>query len=547
MFLNCARREFALVVRLAYSSEHAPLLKTIGENTISDGVTCNDYVFADGADTVLNPSTRSYRSLEFVALSVATKRNQHEIVRLLIEKGVDVNSAATGSTYETLPLYTSVHLGDLRTAQFLLANEADPNAYTSPWKTPALFGAVEAYVRPVTGRLWPGTEQEVQHASKSAVMTKLLLANQADISIKARFDMTVLCFAAKYGRPETIQSLLKAGAYNQLEGAPTFGGRYTPLMIASKKRHGAAVKLLLTSGADIKARSPVDASDALILAIQGDEQRWDHQSSPSTIKLLLENGADPNGGGGHQLPLCRAICYGNYLAVDLLLAAGADVGRQGDDGRTALDIWLAVRTGHWPLGGAPITWVVLSRIYNDAASQMLGALIESGAALDRLGPSGLTPMNEICSSRGLENEFRPSVIRAFLQHGADVNKSDVHGNTPLICACKNTDITEDERLEIIMDLQSYDADTELVNHEGDTALMAASVNTSYTLGDCRSIRALICDGASVYQRSTNGNASFTLACNSKNLSAERRSEVLGVLDRELAKLELGLPCVSSVI
>ncbi|WP_433222924.1 ankyrin repeat domain-containing protein [Dactylosporangium sp. CS-047395] len=66
------------------------------------------------------------------------------------------------------------------------------------------------------------------------------------------------------------------------------------------------------------------------------------QNRALAIELLLAAGADPDaesGTGDEGLPLCAAACWGHDAAVRALLAAGADPTRRedGGTGHTALE------------------------------------------------------------------------------------------------------------------------------------------------------------------------------------------------------------------
>ncbi|KAH7113154.1 hypothetical protein B0J13DRAFT_515595 [Dactylonectria estremocensis] len=83
-----------------------------------------------------------------------------------------------------------------------------------------------------------------------AAVVKLLLENGADVEAKDRFGQTSLSWAAAKGRKAVVKLLLEKGADVQAKDKE---GR-TPLWRAAGKGHEAVVKLLLEKGADVEAK-----------------------------------------------------------------------------------------------------------------------------------------------------------------------------------------------------------------------------------------------------------------------------------------------------
>ncbi len=133
------------------------------------------------------------------------------------------------------------------------------------------------------------------------------------------------------GDVATAAALLKNGAdcnSKNEEGAPV-------LMLAAGAGNLALVEALIKAGAEI------DAADergwtALMKALFNYEQ---NRGFPDVVSELIEAGADIE----HQVaygtrPLMIAAGYGEARVVEVLLAAGVDVGAKNEGGRTAKTI-----------------------------------------------------------------------------------------------------------------------------------------------------------------------------------------------------------------
>lgn len=133
------------------------------------------------------------------------------------------------------------------------------------------------------------------------------------------------------GDVATAAALLKNGAdcnSKNEEGA-------TVLMLAAGAGNLALVEMLIKAGAEVDA---VDANGwtALMKALFNYEQ---NRGFPDVVSELIEAGADIE----HQVsygtrPLMIAAGYGEARVVEVLLAAGVDVGAMNEGGRTAKTI-----------------------------------------------------------------------------------------------------------------------------------------------------------------------------------------------------------------
>jgi len=184
------------------------------------------FLMAHGADL----KTPVGGATPLLAAAMASDLN---MARLFVEKGVDVNAAtARGDT----PLQFAAATGNLALVKLLLAKGADVNAaniksnevrkgliglnhlspllYASPYATPELVktlidAGANVNAQDIRGMtpLMLAVASEVQNPD----VARLLLSRGCDIKAKSLTDETALDWASKYGDPDMIGLLQKAG------------------------------------------------------------------------------------------------------------------------------------------------------------------------------------------------------------------------------------------------------------------------------------------------------------------------------------------------
>jgi len=132
--------------------------------------------------------------------------------------------------------------------------------------------------------------------------------------------------AAQQGNLDAVRRLIQLKA--DVNGAQGDGS--TALHWAAQKDDVELAKLLLASGANVKATTRLGAATPLFMAC--------HNGNAPMIELLIKSGSDPNSVDEHgTTPLMMAAAAGNPDAVKVLIAHGADVNaREGVHGQTAL-------------------------------------------------------------------------------------------------------------------------------------------------------------------------------------------------------------------
>ena len=242
-------------------------------------------------------SAKSQAPNGITPLIIASMMNHPATVKLLIERGANVNAALvpgasiSGST--ALIMATST-FGDIMAGAKMPASPKGYDGHEIEFEKQ----------HPDQVRQW---EQQTENWSKGYdVIARMLIDHAADVNAETALGTTAISNAAEAGNLPMVQLLLAKGARLDL-----------PI-------HG----ILLIKG------KPQDATNGYE-ALAGASSTGQH--NPEIIKLLLAHGAKPNCQSFDDLtPLGRASECGDVEVVKLLLAAGADVNAYDPFGRTAL-------------------------------------------------------------------------------------------------------------------------------------------------------------------------------------------------------------------
>jgi ankyrin repeat protein len=196
-----------------------------------------------------------------------------EKVRLLVDAGADVNARSKQGM--TALLIAANNAGSVEIVRLLLAKGADPKA-TDEGGTTLLAAAtandldmlglfIERGVDVNAADAKGNTPLQSAASNRNLVMVKLLLSHGAAVDTAttgatkvrkgpvALNHLTALMFAAPYGTPELLRTLIDAGAKVNARDIRDM----TPLMLAvsSETQDPEVVRLLLEKGADVKAKS----------------------------------------------------------------------------------------------------------------------------------------------------------------------------------------------------------------------------------------------------------------------------------------------------
>ncbi len=236
------------------------------------------------------------KGLAFVA---AAMHGHNNIVRLLLQHGVDVNFCNDNDGSDITALSAAAMEGHLSTMRILLAQKASVNKQSDPGETTALmYAAIYGQVKAMRLLLKHKAKVNIyEDNGRTALMyaagkgslpaVQLLLKYKADVNMHPSkeksgdfIDTTAwppLIFAAYEGHLPVVQLLLKHGAK-----VDAHGHGQTAFMMACKKNHLPIAKLLLAKGANINAISDYGET-ALSLATEA--------KAEGVVQWLLKNGA----------------------------------------------------------------------------------------------------------------------------------------------------------------------------------------------------------------------------------------------------------------
>jgi ankyrin repeat protein len=251
--------------------------------------------------TILPDTAASLEGDREFNLIRAADNGQLEIVKFLVEKGVDVDAATQEGV---TPLMYASQNGYTEMMEYLIGKGADVNA--TPYND----------VTPLIGAVRTGHYEAVQ----------LLLESGAKVDAKDELDLTSLMHASAYDYPRIAGLLIEKGA--DMEAGDWFATK--PLMMAVYYNCYGTATVLIDRGADVNARDTFGFTALMIAAQHADyDMAW----------LLLDRGADPrmqNKGGLHAMAL--AARSGNEDIIELLLESGASINQNINYSTNALSL-----------------------------------------------------------------------------------------------------------------------------------------------------------------------------------------------------------------
>jgi ankyrin repeat protein len=305
-------------------------------------------------------------------LVTAIRNAEVSALRQLLDKGVGVNARdAEGNTPIVLAsLYASPECVEL-----LIEKGADPNATNAAGAT-ALIRAATNFEK-----------------------ARLLVAARANVRVRTALGNTPLILAARRaGNSQTVRLLLEHGA----DATECNDAGVSPVLAAAASGDVDTMRLLLDAGAKADD-SPTSNQQRTADVAAGfrTPQMWAaYRNDVRMVRLLLEQGADPNRSTYFGNPLAHACWNDSFDAAELLIARGAKV--------SARDTVADFTPLHWAAGT------------ESPRSQLVNLLLASGAdpnaaGGEPVGAFGLAPQTPrlIAEKRG-----RTAIVDALAAAGA---------------------------------------------------------------------------------------------------------------------------------
>ena len=371
------------------------------------------------------------------ALVWAASRNDLEMADLLLRAGADVKAI---NEFGATPLYAAAANRAPAMVAKLLAAGADANAALSSGETSLMEAAGRGNLEIVRLLLSAKADPNAKDAKagQNALMWAVqqrqtaaveeLLRGGADIKAASRTGFTPLMFAAQQGDVDTARVLIRAGA-KASDAQPTT--KITPLIIASAMAQPEMVKLLLDNGADPNAVEWIGYSPLGWVVRDGHYgiDLANKEKIVEVVTLLVKHGANPNFRLRNQksktvndvslsgaTPLLLAAEVNNTAAVKALLEAGADPRIPTEQGTTAVAMAAGAGTDIQRMRSPEERAMALNTVK---------LLVESGVDVNTPGQYGWTALHA-AAYQGLTD-----VIEYLVSKGANVNEMDVFGQTPL--------------------------------------------------------------------------------------------------------------------
>ena len=401
-------------------------------------------------------------------LQAATCSDRIEVIQQLLDKGADIN--AQGGEYGTALQTAAATCSFVGTAKLLLDKGADVNAKGGRFGTALIAAAACSLIGPQ----WPpsGAYEMESDATGATVgryyskieLIRLLLDRGADVHAMDEQYGTALqavaAAAAGYDdMVEVIQLFLDKGADVNVRG-----GKYGTALqaaVGGDNHNLEVIKVLLDNGADANAQGGEYGT-----VLQATASQFNEHLRVEAIQLFLEKGVDVNARGGKYGTALQAAAYTNKVeVVRLLLDNGADINANSGEYGTALQ---AAAAAH------------------DSNVEVIQLLLDKGADVNAQGGTFGTALQAavavykskfvIFESDNGVAAFKSRVVITglLLDKGADVNAHGGQYGTALQAAAYRG------KLELIHLLLDKGADANAQGGEYGTALQAAVASTGDT-------------------------------------------------------------------
>jgi ankyrin repeat protein len=368
-------------------------------------------------------------------LSLAAVNGNAALIEALLAAGASANTVVSkGQTV----LMTAARTGNPAAARVLIEHGADVNARESQLgETALMWAASENQAEVVT--LLASRGADINARSSTIQFPKDRFGLEGVLTILPHGNWTPLMYAARDGGVDAARALAKADA----EVNATDPDGTTALILAIMNAHYDTANAILEAGADpnITDKAGMAALYAAVdMSSLGEVYGMPPRKVNDTLKptdvmsRLIAKGAvvdallksptlqrnhTPGEGqlGAGTTPLMRAARNGDFAAMQILLAAGADPTLKQPRGTTALMMASGLGRG---LG-------VFAKDYGTEADlrQAVELLVERNVDVNASTDDGITAIH-LAAQGGLD-----SIVRVLAKAGARLDVKDKRGRTPV--------------------------------------------------------------------------------------------------------------------
>ncbi|MDD3050639.1 MAG: S1 RNA-binding domain-containing protein [Candidatus Cloacimonetes bacterium] len=195
--------------------------------------------------------------IDNTALVWAASNNNLEIVDLLLQNGANVNSR---NSIGWTPLISAANNGNVETVKLLVKYNVDANARDGGGLTALMFACLKDHEEIVKLLLEAGADTNAEDSEgKTAIYYAIesdpteIVKNQLERGGESADADTSQIVDSKSVRIVVMEALIDKGAKVNIKDKE----KTTPLMLAVKKGNSAAVRLLLSRGANIEMKNAV--------------------------------------------------------------------------------------------------------------------------------------------------------------------------------------------------------------------------------------------------------------------------------------------------
>ncbi|XP_069683092.1 uncharacterized protein [Periplaneta americana] len=357
-----------------------------------------------------------------------------DVVKLLLQKGGDIHTC-----YELCikSLLKAVSIGDAEFAKLLIDSGVDVNACDTNGDNPLLIALRNNCLDIVT----------------------LLIERGANVNVCNKDGDSAIFVAMKYANVHIIKLLIGRGA--DVHSCNKCGN--SPIFAAVRRGSAEIVRLLIESHTNVNACNK-SGNTLIFVAV--------NSGNIDVISLLIERGGNVNAHNSiGNSPLFAAVRSGNMDIVRLLIDKGANVNAHNNIGNSPL--FAAVRSGNMDI---------------------VRLLIDKGANVNAHNNIGNSPLFAAVRSGNVD------VVRFLIERGADINACNKRGNRPIFLAVKRG------MMDVVKLLRERGANVDAFNKNSINPICFAVKN-----GDVNVVRLLIETGANVNACNRDGDSSIFVA------------------------------------